>query len=446
VERPRLWSVVVAILILVPAASASPVHLRCEYLENPLGIDQAAPHLSWQSDSSERNWRQAAYEVLVASSGDRLRTGEADVWDSGKVNSAESVGIAYGGPALDSRRRYHWKVRVWDAEGHVSESTEEAWWEMGFLRATDWKAKWIRWKNPEDDADRQGIRWVWIPGQNALAAVPNTVVKFRVVVKLSQQAKSAVLFLAARGNFVAQVNGHEVDAKRGWATFDRAEISDYLVVGKNAIEVTVMATGLPQQGPSAPPATTTAALAALVKITRSNGSIMRFPTNEHWQTNLEKTSRWKHAHVAAELADKRFGDAGELPQPAAYLRRTLSISKSVQSARLYVTALGSYRMFLNGTRVGIDVLTPGFTDYRKRVLYQAYDVTGLLVSGSNVISALLGDGWYGSGLTWAGTHFFSPPDRLMAQLDLDYADGSHDTVVTDGSWKAAASPILRSDI
>ena len=148
----------------------------------------------------------------------------------------------------------------------------------------------------------------------------------------------------------------------------------------------------------------------------------------------------------AELTDKRVGDPGELPQPAAYLRRTLALSKNVQSARLYVTALGSYRVFLNGTRVGADVLTPDFTDYRKRVLYQVYDVTSLMVSGKNVVSALLGDGWYGSGLTWVGMHFFSPPDRFVAQLELDYADGSHDTVVTDESWKAAASPILRSDI
>ena len=118
----------------------------------------------------------------------------------------------------------------------------------------------------------------------------------------------------------------------------------------------------------------------------------------------------------------------------------------MQSARLYVTALGSYRVFLNGSRVGEDVLTPDFTDYRKRLLYQAYDVTSLLVNGNNVISALLGDGWYGSGLTWVGMHFFPPPDRFVAQLELDYADGTHDTVVTDQSWKASASAILRSDI
>jgi alpha-L-rhamnosidase len=111
-----------------------------------------------------------------------------------------------------------------------------------------------------------------------------------------------------------------------------------------------------------------------------------------------------------------------------------------------VTALGSYRVFLNGSQVGGDVLTPDFTDYRKRVLYQTYDVTSLLVKGDNVISALLGDGWYGSGLTWIGMHFFPPPDRFVAQLELDYADGSQGTVVTDDSWKAAASPIVESQI
>jgi alpha-L-rhamnosidase len=446
VKRFILLSVIVAIVVLASAASATPVRLRCEYLENPIGIDVSTPHLSWQSESSERNWRQAAYEILVASNDESLQAGKADIWDSGKVDSAESVGIAYRGPALESRKRYYWKVRVWDAGGQVSESAVRAWWETGLIYPTDWKAKWIRWKNPEDDADREGIRWIWVPGQDALAAVPNTVATFRVTLKLSEKARSAVLLLVTRGDFVAKVNGHEVDAKNRWSTFDRRDISDQLVVGKNSIEVTVTAPEPRRSGPNAGATTTTAALAALVKITPASGSTMRFPTNQHWQANLEKTSRWQPAHVVADLTDKRLGDPGELPQPAAYLRRTLALSKNVQSARLYVTALGSYRVFLNGSRVGGDVLTPDFTDYRKRVLYQAYDVTSLLVSGNNVISALLGDGWYGSGLTWVGMHFFPPPDRFVAQLELDYADGSHDTVVTDESWKASSSPILRSDI
>ncbi|MGC1647951.1 MAG: family 78 glycoside hydrolase catalytic domain [Candidatus Sulfotelmatobacter sp.] len=440
-----LASLVISFVVVATAVFAEPVRLRCEYLENPMGLDVAAPHLSWQSDSAERNWRQTSYEILVASSEESLRAGKADVWGSGKVDSAESIGIAYGGPALESRKRYYWRVRVWDAGGGSSESAA-AWWEMGLLHPTDWKAKWIHWKNPDDEADRQGMRWIWLPGQDALAVVPKTAATFRVTVKLSEKAKEAVLLFATRGDFVAKVNGHEVDAKSRWSTFECRDISDELVVGQNSIEVTVTAPEPPDFGPNAGAKTTMAALTALVKIAGASGKMMRFPTNEKWEATLENTSAWKSAQVVGELTDKRLGDPGELPQPAAYLRRTLALSKNVQSARLYVTALGSYRVFLNGRRVGGDVLTPDFTDYRKRVLYQTYDVTSFMVNGDNVIGAVLGDGWYGSGLTWVGMHFFPPPDRFVAQLELDYADGSHDTIVTDESWKAAESPIVRSDI
>ena len=115
------------VVMLTSTGFAAPLHLRCEYLENPLGIDKASPHLSWQSDGPERNWRQASYEILVASSAELLRAGKADIWDSGKTTSAESVGIVYHGPRLESRKRYSWKVRVWDAGGQVSESLEPAW-------------------------------------------------------------------------------------------------------------------------------------------------------------------------------------------------------------------------------------------------------------------------------------------------------------------------------
>ena len=167
-------------LIFAAAAQATPVRLRSEAVQNPLGIDIAAPHLSWQSDSTERNWSQSAYQIIVASSDAGLRRGSADIWDSGKVTSAESVGILYGGPKLEARTRYYWAVRVWDAKGHASTSVESAWWETG-LGATAWKAKWIAWKNSDEDADRAGIHWIWVAGQDALSMAPKTVAEFRIV-------------------------------------------------------------------------------------------------------------------------------------------------------------------------------------------------------------------------------------------------------------------------
>ena len=143
-----------------------------------------------------------------------------------------------------------------------------------------------------------------------LAVVPKTEATFRVTVDLSQKAKEAILLLATRGDFVAKVNGHEVDAKGRWTTFDRRDISDELVVGKNEIEVTVTAPEAPEFGPNKAAPTTVAGLAALVKITSNNGTIQRFPTNANWKASLAKASDWESAHVVAELADKRVGDPG----------------------------------------------------------------------------------------------------------------------------------------
>ena len=445
--RPRrLLGVLMFLAGISVTASATPVHLRCEYRQNPLGIDAAEPHLSWQSDSSERNWKQAAYQILVASSVDLLRAGHPDLWDSGKSESDESVGIAYKGPSLESRKRYYWAVRVWDAAGQMSESTEEAWWETGLLHPSDWKASWIYWKNPEDEVDRAGIRWIWLAGEDAFAAEPKKLASFRISFKLSEKPRTADLSLAVRGDFIAKVNGHPIDNKHGWGSFDWRDISDELVVGNNSVEVTVTAPQAPERAAGTGVNTVQAGLAALVKVTSRTGTILRFPTDQHWMAAPEGNSNWQQAKVVADLQDKRLGDPGPLPEPAAYLRRVFPVAKSVRRARLYVTALGSYRVFLNGQRVGADVMTPDFTDYRKRVLYQVYDVSSLLRNGGNVVAALLGDGWYGSGLTWVGMHFFPPPDRFMGQLEVDYSDGSHDSVLSDSSWKSSPSAIRRSDL
>ena len=292
-KRILIFRVMIVFLVFAATAWAAPVHLRCEYMVNPLGIDQTSPRLSWQSNNSERNWKQSAYQVLVASTPERLSAGNADVWDSGKNNSGESVDIAYRGPALESRHRYYWKVRVWDAAGQTSESGESSWWETGLMHPEDWKAKWIAWKNPEDQADREGIRWIWVKGQDALAVVPKASAAFRVSVTLKEKPRDAELFLAVRGDFTASVNGHEVGHKREWGAFDRRDIAEALVVGKNSIEVHLTAPDVPRRGPNAGAKTSKAALAALIKITLNNGSVIRIPTNEKWEATPEKQSQWQ---------------------------------------------------------------------------------------------------------------------------------------------------------
>lgn len=126
-----------------PAAPAAPTHLRCEYLQNPLCIDVPRPRLSWHVQDDRRGAAQAAYHVRAASSRQALTTGTADLWDSGRVASDQSVHVAYAGPALRSRQAVHWQVRTWDRDGNASPWSEPAAWEMGLLAKEDWQARWI---------------------------------------------------------------------------------------------------------------------------------------------------------------------------------------------------------------------------------------------------------------------------------------------------------------
>ncbi|MEI8037109.1 MAG: glycoside hydrolase family 78 protein [Verrucomicrobiota bacterium] len=145
--RPGMPGCAALALWLALAACAAGLHveqLRCEYLAGPLGIDTPQPRLSWISTApaTARGARQAAYQISVASSEAALRQGQADLWDSGKVDSDETAQLRYAGKPLASGQQAFWKVRVWDQAGVVSDS-EPAGWEMGLLQASDWKAKWI---------------------------------------------------------------------------------------------------------------------------------------------------------------------------------------------------------------------------------------------------------------------------------------------------------------
>ena len=127
----------------VEESALRPLALKCEYAENPLGVDAARPRLSWRVESPRRAKMQTAYQLLVATSAAKLAEGTADLWDSGRVASDRSIQIEYQGRALRSFDRCYWKVRVWDQSGALSPYSQTATWEMGLLAPTDWKAKWI---------------------------------------------------------------------------------------------------------------------------------------------------------------------------------------------------------------------------------------------------------------------------------------------------------------
>ena len=122
----------------------TPVELRCDGAVDPLGVDAAPPRLSWKlRGEAGRGLRQRAWQVLVASSLDRVTSQQGDLWDSGRVESEEQLHVPYAGRALHSAEQVFWKVRVWDGEDRPSPWSAAATWTMGVLEPDGWPARWI---------------------------------------------------------------------------------------------------------------------------------------------------------------------------------------------------------------------------------------------------------------------------------------------------------------
>jgi alpha-L-rhamnosidase len=145
---------VLALAILSAASTLSlraerltPVGLRTEYLDNPAGLDEPRPRLTWQAQSHERGQRQTAYRILVASDETQLGAGQGNLWDSGKVASDETVNIVYAGQPLGSRQSCFWKIKVWDVKGRESRWSQPTRWSLGLLKPEDWRAQWISFRD-----------------------------------------------------------------------------------------------------------------------------------------------------------------------------------------------------------------------------------------------------------------------------------------------------------
>ena len=176
-----------------------------------------------------------------------------------------------------------------------------------------------------------------------------------------------------------------------------------------------------------------------VQLWDKDGKLSLWSPPAEWSMGLLETTDWQAEWIGAQAA---ANPAAGPYLPCIYLRKQFQARKPVARATIYATAAGVYELYVNGQRVGRDCFTPGWTEYDKRVYYQTYDVTGLLrTSGENALGAILGDGWYGLHHNGRGQL------ALLAQLHLDYADGTSEVVATDDSWKATADgPILMSDI
>jgi len=202
--------------------------LRCEYLSNPLGIDVEKPRLSWTLPAGLGGGQQSAYQVLVAGSPARLRRNQGDLWDSGKVISAQTAFVAYAGRPLGSGVEAWWKVRVWDQDGHVTPWSAPAHWSMGVLRDSEWHGRWIGLARPAGVKEGTPLPFPWL----------------RKTFTLPRKPQRGTAYVNALGYYELYVNGKKVDdyvlapavvdySKRNW--YLTHEITDYLVEGSNTV-------------------------------------------------------------------------------------------------------------------------------------------------------------------------------------------------------------------
>lgn len=178
-----------------------------------------------------------------------------------------------------------------------------------------------------------------------------------------------------------------------------------------------------------------------VRVWDNNGKASDWSQPAFWEMGILEPETWTASWIT--LKDEvQTKDS----QPAHFYRNEFSVTKKVSSARVYVTSLGLYQLFLNGKKVGDELFTPGWTSYNKRLQYQTYDVTGM-IQQKNAIGAMLGDGWYRGNIGWSSQDgYYGSKLALLVQLKINYADGTSETIVTDENWKVTNGPILESDI
>ncbi|MEN8229422.1 MAG: family 78 glycoside hydrolase catalytic domain [Bacteroidota bacterium] len=167
--------------------------LRCEYLEDPCGIDIQHPRLSWKIFSNQNGQEQTACQILVASSEHLLEEDNGDLWNTGKIESDRSVHIVYKGRELESREKVYWKVRIWDHHGDPSNWSKISSWEMG-LAPSDWHAEWIgleQYKKVKPEGMDPAIH-------------------FRKSTEFPRQVKKARAYISGLGYYELYINGEKV--------------------------------------------------------------------------------------------------------------------------------------------------------------------------------------------------------------------------------------------
>lgn len=421
-------------------ATVSLAKLKVLGLTQPLGIDET-PTFSWQTLSDTRGFRQSAYEITVTDADGNT------VWNSGTVSSPLQSGIKYAGQPLKSHSAYTWTVRVKGEDGSESQVATSTF-ETAKLSSSEWTAKWIHAeKQPnakvEITLDAPASRYLRLDATRLgyPPATDNTgyYMQFAEVEVYSGQQKVSYTATAS--------------SNMNWSTiWNLNYLNDGIVNSGAALGYTTQKLSSANQH-----VWLTLDLCSSTKADRivlyprqddhANGHsdlVASFPEAFTLQTS-DDNSAYTTVYTWSGTTPAYVNNTNRVP----YFGRKFTVGKTVRRARIYASALGVFTMKLNGSPVTENKLEPGESEYEKSVLYSTYDVTPLVRQGANSLIAQVAGALYNvevlSGRFSKGEIHNAGQTALLAELHIEYEDGTADTIVTDDSWRTTASPILGSN-
>ena len=447
---------------------------------DPIGIDNTSPVFSWKINSDLRGWLQSAYQIVV-------KNGDTVVWDSGKVDASDSIGITYDGDDLKSSTKYTWQVSVWDTKGNKYDS-KSASFEMGLLGKNAFKdTKWISSSSLFTDT-AYTIDFDFVinnANQGFCFGMENsgTFVMWQIStyegngrVLLRPHFKSGgnwTAYPGGPGNVTAvditSAIGYNSTELIGKTVHERIEVDGKVIktyFGSDADNLTLANTythssniplsniGFRQSSESG--SSIEVATFDNITVKDKDGKILYF---NDYSSDADISGSNLYQLVNGALQVGSMSTMGEhvytrsSTSSLPVFRKEFAAEKNLVSAKLYTSGLGVYESYINGKRVGrlLDdgtveyyELKPGFTEMSDRKFYSSFDVTHLIEQGkSNVISATVSPSWWSD----LCARNYGKEDAYLAKLILTYSDGTVNTIVTETTWKTSdASPVVYADI
>lgn len=446
---------------------------KVSHLTTPLGIDEETPTFSWQIQSDRTGCEQTAYQIMVAMSKEALAAGDF-VWDSGRVASGLSTGISYEGDALTPKQRYYWTVIVWDETDTESMLEEPSWFETGLMETGMGDARWI---SAPTDAERFNVESSDIAYTNTEQTDVELCYKISYTMEV-ENTTAGFAFGAQEGRYgklylLEIANRDEVPVIRLKTMIDyteteeaEQEITDFipadgrtfhvvltvdhenlsvLIGGEKVCDFPIESTPIGSVGYYKSRSASHAWLDDLYAVDMA-GNVLY---DENFD---EEETIFTPLYVATEDGQLKITSGMMLTpggeQPAPLFRREFQVKNTeIQQARVYMTALGSFSLSINGQRASDAYFEPGKLAYNQELTYVTYDVTDLLQEGEvNALGIILLHGWYDRGVGYP--EIWNPwgdTNALLGMLEITYADGSSQTIVTNQSFTCYTDGPVRED-